>query len=80
MAPAAGKLNNMLGENISGVFFTPDDITGAAFKDEEIGKQTVYQLSFQLRAEGLTLRRLKILEMSFLKQIHLFLSGNITMC
>lgn len=49
MAPAAEKINNMAEENIEGVFLTPDDITGAAVKDKEIGKLTVNQLKFSLK-------------------------------
>ena len=46
MAPAVGKIKNMAEENIEEVSLTPDDITGAAVKDEEIGKLIVNQLKF----------------------------------
>ena len=40
----AGKIKNMVAENIEGIFLTPDDIPGATVKNEEIGKLTVDQL------------------------------------
>ena len=49
MALAAGKIKNMAEENLEDVFLTPDDIPGAAVKNEEIGKLTVNQLKFWLK-------------------------------
>ena len=44
-----GKIKNMAEENIQDVFLTPEDIPGAAVKNEEIGKLTVNQLKFWLK-------------------------------
>ena len=51
MALAAGKIKNMAEENLEDVFLTPDDIPGAAVKNEEIGKLTVNQLKFWLKCQ-----------------------------
>ena len=38
MAQAAGKMRNVVEENIENVFLTPDDICGAAVRNEKVGK------------------------------------------
>ena len=55
VAQTAGKIKNMAEENIEEVFLTPDDIAGAAVKDEEIGKLTVNQLKFWLKCRRINL-------------------------
>ena len=43
---SCGKDKNVAEENIENLFLTPDDIRGAAVKNEEVGKLTVNHLSF----------------------------------
>ena len=59
MALVAGKIKNVVEENIKDVFLTPDDIPGAAVKNEEIGKLTVNQLKFWLKCRRINQSRNK---------------------
>ena len=49
--PSCGKEKNMAKENIENVFLTPDDIPGAAVKNEIIGKLIMNQLKFWLECQ-----------------------------